>query len=753
MERKRTNKLFLMSVAAVLLYLGLTNVVQADWETVIPNDSLTPTNFSTYWEWFYPWGDTHNGSAKMYIEQVTLDTSGTATIVAETPDPESEWKYRSGAFNSVDWIICNSQYPEWDIKGEFKAPTVKGSWPAFWPTGAWGWPPEIDILEYKGDAFNWFNTYDGGWETKKVRVADAPTAWHEYRCHLTKLDDTEVTVKFYLDGVLKAAHTGSNFVGEPFDLIVNLQMEGSSGSPGPTDPTYYYARNIVVQRYAVPAPPGPPSAPTNLDATFGDTEITLDWDPSPEWDVDYYTVYRGTTSGGPYSQIATNLTVCAYTDTGLTNGTTYYYVLTATDLDSNESGISNEASETPVTLYPLTVGNYSFELPGTTKQKNWENVPNWSSDSVASDSGVESDYPTTDGIWRGFLMSGDPSVWNLTGHTITSGEKLLLAVDAKSSDNFDIALYYEDNGSRVTTASKTVHPSGNYVKYTLAFSADDVPASVGNTIGIELDNVDSGTSWVGFDNVRLSTSIQQAPDNTPPSPDPMTWATVPYATGSSSIAMVATTANDESGVEYYFSCISGGGHDSGWQASTLYQDTGLSPETTYTYTVKARDKSPNLNQTAESTAESATTDPPGGGLPYSDGFESGDFVTGNWTTSGTAEVKSQAAYEESYGARISGTAWMETAIDTSGYTNIHLKYVCRTFQLDGQSEDEWFYAEWYDGSSWSTVNQMKVGSWTAYDHVLGAGASNNPSFRIRFRVNANMRMEHADIDNIEVTGS
>jgi hypothetical protein len=193
----------------------------------------------------------------MYIEQVTLDVSGTATIVAETPDPESEWKYRSGAFNSVAWIICNDQYPEWDIRGEFQAPTARGAWPAFWPTGAWGWPPEIDILEYKGDTLNWFNTYDGGWETKKVRVANAATAWHEYRCHLTRLDGTQVMVEFYLDGALKATHTGSNFVGQPFDLIVNLQMEGSSGSPGPTGPTYYYARNIVVQRYAAPVPPGP----------------------------------------------------------------------------------------------------------------------------------------------------------------------------------------------------------------------------------------------------------------------------------------------------------------------------------------------------------------------------------------------------------------------------------------------------------------------------------------------------------------
>jgi len=99
-----------------------------------------------------------------------------------------------------------------------------------------------------------------------------------------------------------------------------------------------------------------------------------------------------------------------------------------------------------------------------------------------------------------------------------------------------------------------------------------------------------------------------SPDFTPPSPDPMTWATVPYATGSTSIAMVATTASDPSGVEYYFTCTAGGGNNSGWQDSTSYEDTGLTADTQYTYTVTARDKSVAQNSTGPSTAASATTD-------------------------------------------------------------------------------------------------------------------------------------------------
>ncbi len=115
-----------------------------------------------------------------------------------------------------------------------------------------------------------------------------------------------------------------------------------------------------------------------------------------------------------------------------------------------------------------------------------------------------------------------------------------------------------------------------------------------------------GDSMINF--VDFSMFAQRWQDGVgPPTPDPMTWATVPYATGSSSISMTVTTAYDPVGVEYYFACTAGGGNDSSWQDSVDYQDIGLDSDTPYTYQVKARDKSPYQNQTAYSTAASATT--------------------------------------------------------------------------------------------------------------------------------------------------
>ena len=66
-------------------------------------------------------------------------------------------------------------------------------------------------------------------------------------------------------------------------------------------------------------------------------------------------------------------------------------------------------------------------------------------------------------------------------------------------------------------------------------------------------------------------------DTTPPTPNPITWASSPAAAGPTSISMTATTATDPSGVEYYFEETSGnpGATDSGWQAGKNYTETGL----------------------------------------------------------------------------------------------------------------------------------------------------------------------------------
>ncbi|MCH7229062.1 DUF6288 domain-containing protein, partial [Haloferula sp. A504] len=135
------------------------------------------------------------------------------------------------------------------------------------------------------------------------------------------------------------------------------------------------------------------------------------------------------------------------------------------------------------------------------------------------------------------------------------------------------------------------------------------------TYQFEVTMSDSRGLTEAYETVTVTLVDSGGPDVTPPFLDPMVWASAPAADGDTSITMTAMTAIDPSGVEYYFSCTSGGGNDSGWQDSPTYTDTGLTPGTTYGYTVTARDKSPAQNSSAPSDESSATTsgsppDPP-----------------------------------------------------------------------------------------------------------------------------------------------
>jgi len=83
----------------------------------------------------------------------------------------------------------------------------------------------------------------------------------------------------------------------------------------------------------------------------------------------------------------------------------------------------------------------------------------------------------------------------------------------------------------------------------------------------------------------------------------------------------------------YFTCAEGPRHDSGWQNSTLYRDTNLTPGTEYTYTVKTRDLSFEQNETAPSLPASTVTN---AGTEIS--FVNGNFEQGNGTDIGSNTI-------------------------------------------------------------------------------------------------------------------
>ena len=150
--------------------------------------------------------------------------------------------------------------------------------------------------------------------------------------------------------------------------------------------TYYYVLTAInaggsspqsAQVSATPvAPPVIPATPTGLTASAGNAQVTLNWNSVSG--AASYKLQRSTTNGSGYVDFANN-TVTAptvtLTNTGLTNGTTYYYVLTAT----NTAGTSPQSAQviaTPVAppVIPATPTGLTATAGNARVTLNWAAV-------------------------------------------------------------------------------------------------------------------------------------------------------------------------------------------------------------------------------------------------------------------------------------------------------------------------------------------------------------------------------------------
>ena len=95
-----------------------------------------------------------------------------------------------------------------------------------------------------------------------------------------------------------------------------------------------------------PATASVPSGPTNLTVTPGSTGATLHWTASTSGSPTSYSIYRGTaTDGEAVTPVGTvSGTTTTFTDTGLTNGKTYFYNVAA----NNSVGVSPDSNEVSV---------------------------------------------------------------------------------------------------------------------------------------------------------------------------------------------------------------------------------------------------------------------------------------------------------------------------------------------------------------------------------------------------------------------
>jgi hypothetical protein len=138
--------------------------------------------------------------------------------------------------------------------------------------------------------------------------------------------------------------------GGPYTQVANTTVTNDTDASLTNGAKYYYVVSAVnaagesANSSEVSATPNVvPAAPTGLTATAGNAQVVLAWVATTG--TDSYNVYRGTVAGGPYSKISSSSTTGS-TDSTVTNGSTYYYVVTAVN-SAGESGYSNQVKAIP----------------------------------------------------------------------------------------------------------------------------------------------------------------------------------------------------------------------------------------------------------------------------------------------------------------------------------------------------------------------------------------------------------------------
>jgi chitodextrinase len=328
-----------------------------------------------------------------------------------------------------------------------------------------------------------------------------------------------------------------------------------------------------------------PTAPTNLLSSLNtDTTVSLSWSPSlDDVGVTGYDIYRNgsiaaSVSGG----------VVTYKDTGLTAASTYSYYVKARDKKNNTSAASNTISVTTVAaLPPSLLSNASFESSDSNhKPINWVcgNTNLCYQDTSVSRSGASSMRMTgNSGQWSGFYQdvpatASETYTWSgyyyAPANAGTTTEFRLRFLDASNNIIQDHLLY-----AQASTTSGFVPVTGSRIA-----PANTVTARA----FVHLKDMNGSIYFDDFSLVDSSGSMDTQAPSVP------TGLTSPVKTETTvSLTWTASTDNiSVAGYEIYQGTMLVGST----LGETAFTVTELTANTTYSFTVRAKDAAGNFSQ-------------------------------------------------------------------------------------------------------------------------------------------------------------
>jgi len=320
----------------------------------------------------------------------------------------------------------------------------------------------------------------------------------------------------------------------------------------------------------------PPAAVTDLVVTaVGSGEVDLAW--SAAAGADSYDILRSPLSGGGYELIA-NITGTSYTDSGLTNATSYYYVVVSrNDSSGLVSDPSNEVSGIPG--YNLTGAWYNLQWPPSIVHTISTSTP-------------------TENIYGQIWIDG---VTSQPGPTEGLLAQVGFGPDGATPDN---------SWTWVDMAFNT--DVGNNDEYV----GNLLPDQLGLYDYVTRYSSDGGNSWFYADLSGPSMNgnpgsleVVTSSDTTPPAA-PVNLVLTGTSNGHIGIAWEANSEADLAGYEIYRENVAAPGFSRIAQVDTAvtdYNDNSVTTGATYNYYVVAYDTS--FNRSAASNTVQGTAEP------------------------------------------------------------------------------------------------------------------------------------------------
>ncbi|HVU07210.1 MAG TPA: carbohydrate-binding protein [Verrucomicrobiae bacterium] len=314
-----------------------------------------------------------------------------------------------------------------------------------------------------------------------------------------------------------------------------------------------------------------PQPPVNLTAAAGNSTVTLNWLSSPG--ATGYNVKYSLASGGTYTVTATNLSGTSFVHTGLANGTTYYYVVSATNL----AGESANSAQT-------------YAMPGSLNRTFW----------IASSSTSGSDAP-------GNALDGNLTTRWSTGTSQVNGQ--WFQVDMGAANTFNKIVLNCINsandyprGYQVLVSNDGINWSGPVAAGTGTSGITTITFAAQSARYIRIIQTGSvnGTFW-SIDEFNVFGTAPTVPTN--PNATPI----------SDSEAHLSWNASvSASGYNVKRSLVSGGSYTTvATNVSGLdYFDTDLTPGTIYYYVITATNSFGESANSSEVSAQPLATSSP-----------------------------------------------------------------------------------------------------------------------------------------------